>query len=129
MIQFLLLSAPSLWFLYNAYCLLVNYKRARQLDVPTICVPVSPDNPIWIALQTSFPSLFEDLPLKYFSFTRYCRLGWEFNDRYKTHQRLGDAWLLVTPNRNWLYFAQADAATDVFRRSQDFINPAWMLGE
>lgn len=126
MISLLLLSAPATWFLYNLYCLLINYRRASRLGVPTICVLISPDNPLWIALQTSFSSFFRHIPLDYLSFTKYSRCGWEFHDRYQTHQRLGEAWILVTPNRNWLYVSQAEAANDILRRSHEFVHPCWM---
>lgn len=125
----LLLSfVPGAWILYNAYCLMVNYRRASQLKIPTVCIPVSPDSPVWLALQTGFTSVFKYIPFDAVSFTRHCRLGWEFHDRYKTNERLGDAWMLVTRDRNWLYVAQAEAAHDIFSRSREFGRPVWMLG-
>ena len=126
--QLLLVYVLVLWCFYTGYCLLVNYRRASRLNVPIVCIPVSPDNPLWIALQTTFSSLFKHVPFDAFSFTQYCRLGWEFHDRYKTHQRLGDAWMLVTPDRNWLYVAQAEAAYEIFSRGREFGRPVWMLG-
>lgn len=91
--------------------------------------PISPDNSIWIALQTAFPFIIRRIPFGSIPLLRYCRLGWEFGDRYMTHQRLGDAWVLVTPGRNWLYVAQAEAAYDIFARGRDFGRPVFMLGE
>lgn len=117
------------WCSYNSYCLLLNYRRASSLSVPIVVVPISPDNPFWIALQTSLSSLFRHVPFGSFSFIRYCRLGWEFHDRYKTHQRLGDTWILVTPNRNWFHTSQADAAYDILSRSREFTRPVWMMSK
>ncbi len=127
--QLLLAFVPVVWCCYNAYCLLINYRRASCLNIPIVCVLVSPDNPFWIALQTAFSYGFKYIPFDALSFTRYCRLGWEFHDRYKTHQRLGDVWMLVTPDRNWLYIAQAEAAYAVFSRGREFGRPVWMLSE
>ena len=126
----LLLPAATLaiWCIYNAYCFILNYHRAPQLNIPLVCVPISPDNPLWIALQTSFSSVFKHVPFDYFSVTRYCQLGWEFHDRYKTHQRLGDAWILVTPDKNWFYTSHAEAACEIFSRSREFGRPVWMIG-
>lgn len=124
-----LLVIPIAWLGYYAWCLMLNYRRASQLNLPMVLVPVSPDNPLWIAIQTGFVFILRHFPFGIFSFTRYCRLGWEFHDRYKTHQRLGDAWLLVTPKRNWLYVAEAEAANEIFSRGRDFGRPIWMLGE
>ena len=126
----LLLAAAilAIWCIYNGYCLLLNYHHASRLKIPIVCVPITPDNPIWIALQTSFSSVFKYVPFDYFSVTRYCRLGWEFHDRYKTHQRLGDAWILVTPDKNWFHTSHAEAACDIFARSREFGRPVWMSG-
>ena len=126
-IHILLALVPVLWCFYNASCLLLNFRRASQLNIPVVCVPISPDNPLWIALQTTFSPILRHVPFDAFSTTRYCRLGWEFHDRFKTNQRLGDAWMLVTPNRNWLYIGQAQAASDVFSRGREFGRPVWML--
>ena len=123
-----LVCLPVTWLMYNAYCLLMNYRKAFKLGFPLIVVPVSPANPFWLAFQTAFPSVFRCLPLDLVSFTRYCRLGWEFRDRYRTHQRLGDAWILVTPSQNWLYVADTVATTEIFSRNKDFARPGWMLG-
>lgn len=119
---------PVLFVLYNGYHLLRNYIEASRLGLKLIVVPVSPDNPVWIAIQTGFGSILDLLPLDAFSFTKYCHLGWEFRDRYRTHLRLGDAWVLVTPARNWLYVADASAVNEILSRSKDFLRPVWMLG-
>lgn len=120
---------PLFWISYSMYCLLHNYREASRLGIPIICVPISPDNQLWIALQTAFPSLFKRLPFNAFAPTRHCRLGWEFRDRYKTHERLGDAWVAVTPWRNWIYIAQAEAAAEIYARNRDFVRCIWFLGE
>lgn len=123
-----LLLPPIAWVLYNAYCLFSNYVKASKLGVPIVACAVSPGNPLWIAFQTALGSILCYLPFDAISLTRYCRLGWEFHDRYRTHLRLGDAFMLVTPARNWLYLANAQTVSDIFSRSRDFKRPVWMLG-
>ena len=113
---------------YNFYSLYKNYLQAQELGLPIVAIPISPDNPLWIALQTSFTKVLQYVPFNAFSFTRHCRLGWEFHDRYQTHVRLGDAWVLVTPAKNWLYVTNGKAVTEIFSRSRDFVRPVWMLG-
>lgn len=127
----LLLSAylVASWGIYNVYCLLLNYRKASQLNIPIVVVPISPDSPLWIALQTGLSSFFQYIPFDAFSFSRYCRLGWEFHDRYKTHKRLGNTWILVTPDRNWFHTSQADAAHDILSRSREFVRPVWMMSK
>ena len=109
-----LASFPLVWLCYTAYRLFCNHRRASELHVPIVYALISSDNPLWIAFQTAFPFLCDIVPFESISFLRYSRLGWEFHDRSKTFERLGDAWVLVTPDKIWLYVAQADAASDVF---------------
>ena len=124
----ILLFLPVLWTLYSIYCLVVNYSKASNLGLPLVICAITPDNPLWIAFQTAFGSILRFFPFAAISFTRYCRLGWEFHDRYQTHSKLGDVWMLVTPARNWLYIANAEAVTEIFSRGRDFTRPVWMLG-
>lgn len=107
------------WLSLNAYRLLINYRRALSFKQPIVFAPISPNNPIWIALQTTFPFIFRRILFASIPLLRYCRLGWEFHDWYRTHERFGDAWVLVTPDRNWLYVAQGEAAYEIFFRGRD----------
>jgi hypothetical protein len=117
-----------LFVLYKVYSVYLNYTKASKLGLPLVVSPITPDDPLWIALQTAFGSILRHFPFAATSFTRHCRLGWEFHDRYQTHARLGDAWILVTPVRNWLYVANPAAVINIFGRGQDFMRPVWMLG-
>ena len=132
MFRYLLLAflLPLTGLLFYGVCAIcVNYVNARKLSLPIIIIPISPDNPLWIAFQISFSRLLRHFPFEATSFTRHCRLGWEFHDRFRTHARLGDAWILVTPAKNWLYVANDKAVNDIFSRSRDFVRPIWMLGK
>lgn len=119
---------PFVWLLYKARNLSLNYRRAAALNLPIVWAPVSPDSQVWIAIQVGLRSIMKHVPLEASSLTRYCRLGWEFHDRYKTHERLGNAWVLVTPHRIWLYVAESGAAHEINSRSRDFKRPVWMQG-
>lgn len=127
-IYLVLASILLAWLCFTAYRLFRNHQRALELKVPIVYAPISPDTPPWIAFQTAFPFLFDIIPFSAISVLRYSRLGWEFHDRSKTHERLGDAWVLVTPDKNWLYVAQAEAAYEIFSRGRDFDRAIWMLG-
>jgi len=128
--MFLLFAFLALvgYLLFNVYSTYINYMKASKLGLPLVISPITPDNTLWIALQTVFGSILRHFPFSASSFTRHCRLGWEFHDRSQAHVRLGDAWILVTPARNWLFVANAAAVTDIFGRGRDFIRPVWMLG-
>lgn len=36
--------------------------------------------------------------------------------------------MLVTPNQNWVFVAEAEAAAEISARNKDFGRPVWMLG-
>ena len=128
LVYLFLASLPLVWLCTTTYCLMHNYRLALKLNVPIVYAPISSDTPLWIAFQSAFPFIFKVIPFNNLSFLRYCGLGWEFHDRSKTHERLGDAWVLVTPSKNWLYVAQAGSAYDIFARGRDFGRAVWMLG-
>ncbi|KAI9689168.1 MAG: hypothetical protein M1822_000906 [Bathelium mastoideum] len=122
-----LLVFPTAWILYNCHCLYQNYLKISRLAIPHVFSPVNLDNPLWIAFQLACGSAIDYFPFAAFSFTRHCRLGWEVHDRYRTHARLGDAFIVVTPGKNWLFIADDEAVTDVFARNRDFKTPTWQL--
>lgn len=127
-VHFILSSVPLVWLCLMAYRLFCHYQGALKLNVPIVYAVISSDNPIWIAFQTVFPFVFDIVPLDAIPFLRHSRLGWEFYDRSRTFERLGDVWVLVTPEKNWLYVAQADAAYEILSRGRDFERAVWMLG-
>ena len=116
------------WTLYNVYCLIVNYSKTSELDLSQVICSMTPSNPLWTAFQTAFRKILRFFPFAATSFTRHCRLRWKFHDHFRTHAKLGDVWMLVTPARNRLYATNAEAVTEIFGRGRDFTRLMWMLG-
>ena len=118
---------PLLWFLQNVYCLFVNWRIARATGIPYLIILVSPDNPVWMLIGEHVTRIVRAL-LGESSFTRYCRLGWEYHDKHRIHQVYGDIIILTCPKRNWVHLANGEAIHDVLQRRNDFPRPAEMLG-
>ncbi|KAL8837432.1 MAG: hypothetical protein Q9170_002516 [Blastenia crenularia] len=119
-----LILPPAAWILYSWYCLWQNYQIARKIGVPLIIIPISHENPLWMVVDKKFfIPLFERFPFGTGTFTRYNWRGWEFADKSKSHEELGDVFVVVTPGRNWLYLCNAEALLDVFQRRTDFPRP------
>ncbi|KAL1876453.1 hypothetical protein Daus18300_002697 [Diaporthe australafricana] len=110
------------WTFYCNLCLLQNYLVARKIGVPLRVIPIDHVNPLWMLVDTKVLSLFKKLPgvLGDNSFTRYNFRTWEIHDRYGSHHEMGDAFIMVTPGRNWLYLANRDVLMEMFRRRSDF---------
>lgn len=112
----------ALWTLYCSVCLFQNYRVARKTGFTIRVIPIDHTNALWTLLDRKVLSLVRKLPgiLGNNSFTRYNFRTWELHERYRTHHELGDVFIMVTPGRNWLYVADPDIITEIFRRRTDF---------
>jgi hypothetical protein len=113
------LALASYGTLQSWYSLFQNYLKARKLGIRFHVIPISHLNHFWM--------LVDQKVLRYWkiifgesTFTRYNWMGWELHDRYKSHQELGDVFMLVTPGRNWLYIGHPDIVMEIVRRRDDF---------
>lgn len=93
---------------------------ARKIGVPLRVIPIDHVNPLWMLVDTKILALVKKLPWSNNSFTRYNFRTWEMHDRYDSHHEMGDAFIIVTPRRNWLYIANPDVIMDMFRRRSEF---------
>lgn len=101
------------------YSLLRNYLTARKIGLPLRVLPISHLNRFWMLVDRKVLYYVKKL-FGESTFTRYNWMGWELPDRYSSHRELGDAFILVTPGRNWLYLGHPDMVIDVVRRRDDF---------
>ncbi|KAI0023521.1 cytochrome P450 [Xylariomycetidae sp. FL0641] len=108
--------------LHPAFRLLHNYLAARKIGLPIRIIPFDHNNPIWMVCDRLVLRLVRRLPfgLGDNSLTRYNYRGWEVPDRYFSHHELGDAFIMVSPANLWLYVADPDTVTEIWRRGKDF---------
>ncbi|KAI2613258.1 cytochrome P450 [Hypoxylon sp. NC1633] len=118
-----ILSSIFSWAIYSGVCLLRNYRSARKLGLPIRVLPISHGNPFWMIVDSKVTSLFRRLPFGDNNFTRYNWRGWEVRDRCRSHLEMGDAYVQVTPGRNWVYLCSPESLLEVFRRRSDFPRP------
>jgi hypothetical protein len=114
------------WIFYLSYCAFSfrrNFNRVRHLNIPKIFNPLCPSNIAWLLIQPVALPLIRLLPLYAQEFVRYSKWGWEYEDRYRTHARLGDVWMQVTPSMNWVYVADPELVNEIFHRREDFRRP------
>ncbi|KFA80781.1 hypothetical protein S40288_10337 [Stachybotrys chartarum IBT 40288] len=114
------IGLTSLWAVYSAICLFHNYVKAARLGLPIRVIPISHTNPVWMLVDRKVISIIKRLPFANNNFTRYNYRGWELPDRYYSHHDMGEAFVLVTPGRNWIYLSNPDTLLDVFKRRTDF---------
>ncbi|KAH6608772.1 hypothetical protein Trco_002118 [Trichoderma cornu-damae] len=103
----------------SCYSLFRNYLVARRIGVRFHVIPISHLNRFWMLIDKRVlrhvKRIFGES-----TFTRYNWMGWELHDRYRSHHELGDAFMLVTPGRNWLYIGNPDLVMDIVRRRDEF---------
>ncbi|KAF7861433.1 hypothetical protein EAF04_007998 [Stromatinia cepivora] len=121
-----LLLLPMSFGIWNIFCLVKNYRIASQIGIPIRILIASGDNPVWILVSgivlPIIKAVFGDCDV-----ARYSRPGWEFRDKYRMHQELGDVVIHVSAGRNWLYICNAEAVNEIFKRRDDFDRPPDLL--
>lgn len=112
----------AVWPLYCGFCLYRNYQVARTTGLPIRIIPIDHTNALWTLLDRKILYFIKKLPgvLGNNNFTRYNFRTWELNDRYHSHHEMGDAFIIVTPFKNWFYIANPDVIMDIFRRRIEF---------
>lgn len=119
------------WLIHCGTCLFRNYREAQNIGVPIVTIPISHENPLWMLVDKKFfIPLLEHLPfgLGKGNVTRYNWRGWEFQDKSKSHEELGDVFVMIQPGRNFLYVCNAEALMEIFRRRSDFPRPLEIFG-
>ena len=119
----------AVWIFWTVSSFLANLKIARQTGLPIVISPVFIFNPLWVLCQQSLVPLFETLPWGLGDFIRYNKLGWTYEDKYRIHDEIGDAFIVVNPSQNDLYVAEAGAIDAITARRKDFTKPAAMYSE
>lgn len=122
----ILLSLGAAWTAYSVCCLYRNYTEACKIGIPVRVIPIDHLNKLWLLVDKQVVSLVRRLPgvLGNNNFTRFNYRGWHEHDGTLAHDEMGEAYVLVTPSRNWLYLANPDALMNMYRRGQDF--PRWV---
>lgn len=126
----LTISLPLVLFVIaTIWSLLRNYLIARGVGLPIVIVPISPENPVWMLLARYILPILQYIPFGNGHFTRFCHIGWEFDEKARAHVELGDAFMFATPGKNWIYLCDADAIHDVVRRERqgEFARPPELL--
>ncbi|KAI1419302.1 cytochrome P450, partial [Xylaria sp. FL1777] len=126
MIITMILGPVLAYMIWTFVELELNVRKARQLDVPYIRLPIDSNNVLWTIFQPYVWKILDRLPFAWSSypdFVRYSRRGWHYTDRSDTHVRLGPVWALVTPVATYMHFADPNAINEIFTRRSDFVRP------
>ena len=119
-----LITVPAIaWLIYSTICLIINIRRARTIGLPTIILPISPNNILWVLCEPFVLPIIDCLPFSFGNFRRYCNREWRYTEKYRPHLKLGDAWILVSPDANVLCLSNPEVVEELFLRRWDFKRP------
>ncbi|KAL9098342.1 MAG: hypothetical protein Q9163_005984 [Psora crenata] len=117
------LAICLLWTAATAYKVTSNYLKARQLGFPIVVGFIDPLNPLWILSYPTLLPLLRRLPFGLGDSFTYISLDWNYKDTYRSHEKYGDAFILVNPRRFQIIVADATAIDDILTRRKDFTKP------
>ncbi|EKG20449.1 Cytochrome P450 [Macrophomina phaseolina MS6] len=123
---FLLVLGPLLLHaLSTGTALLSNYNTARKIGLPIFILPISPENALWLIVGRHVAPWLKHLPFGGESISKVGYSGWEWVQKFSIHLEYGDAFVLVTPGKNWLYTCNGETLHDIFQRERrgDFERP------
>ncbi|OMP88823.1 Cytochrome P450 3A31 [Diplodia seriata] len=63
------------------------------------------------------------------NFSKFAHVGWEWELKYQAYRDFGDAILMASPGKNWIYVCNAETIHDVIQRERrhDFERPVELL--
>lgn len=128
---FLLVLGPLLLHaLSTGTALLSNYNTARKIGLPIFILPISPENALWLIVGRHVAPWLKHLPFGGESISKVGYSGWEWVQKFSIHLEYGDAFVLVTPGKNWLYTCNGETLHDIFQRERrgDFERPVEIWG-
>ncbi|KAH7000343.1 cytochrome P450 monooxygenase-like protein [Ilyonectria destructans] len=111
--------------IYYIWCLVSNYSIAKRIGLRTVIVPGNLTSPVWLLLGPRLAALERWLNGGQNRLLRYGWLGFDFKEKARVHLEMGDAFVIVTPGKNYVYLADSVAINHVFQteRRGDYVQP------
>jgi cytochrome P450 len=122
MLLYLTLLPFAVIVLYRTCRLVTNYVAAWRFGLPTILLPVTHEDVLWLLLRPLF-SWVPRLPFGLGSWYLYTDIGWPLEDGIKTVSELGETFVLVSPGRNQIVTAYPPAVERVYKDLKTWIIP------
>ncbi|KAH7144394.1 cytochrome P450 [Dactylonectria estremocensis] len=111
--------------IYYAWLIISNHAIAKPTGLRIIIVPGDLTNPVWWLLGPRLAALERWITGGENRLLRYGWLGFDFKGKARVHLEMGDAFIIVTPGKNYLYLADSVAISHVFEteRHGDYMQP------
>ncbi|KAL4753494.1 hypothetical protein BDW72DRAFT_210017 [Aspergillus terricola var. indicus] len=107
--------------IYKLLSFLRFYMHARRTGFPVFVSPVLSKSIPWMILGPALQPVYKKyLPNWIFERLEICAHGWEFRNKRAFHDRLGNVFVVVTPDECSIYIAEPALAQSVLQRRIDF---------
>ena len=100
------------------------YMKARKIGLPIVITPAVPLNPFWLLLIPLVGPLTSSLPGYLGEFLNYGRFAWYFQTKMRVLEKLGPAFVIVSPGGIQIQLCDGNAVEELLYRSNDFPKPA-----
>ncbi|KAI7788275.1 cytochrome P450 [Diaporthe eres] len=100
-----------------------KYIAARKTGLPVVTSLTNPTGALWELIKNIFLSYLTLFPGNVGQNARLNVFGWQFRAKHTAHQRLGNAFVQVTPSHNIVNIAGPDLVQQVIQRMDDFPKP------
>lgn len=115
-----LLALVGMLASWSAVTLRANMAQARATGLPILVRWIDLTNPMWMMFGSSIVLKCKEWNIGTKHFHRFYYFGWEANERYRIHEELGPAYLLVTPGCTYLSISDPAIIADVIHRRTEF---------
>lgn len=115
-----LISIISAYFIYRFLNFIRNYLEARRIGLPILLSPVSWQDPLWPLIGPQLEPL-KNLPLC--GWITYSSIGWTLHDRYKTHERLGPVFAIVSPRKTDIFVCDPETCKELLSSWRVWVKP------
>ncbi|TVY38744.1 11-oxo-beta-amyrin 30-oxidase [Lachnellula occidentalis] len=101
-----------------------HYRKAQRIGLPIVITPVVPLNPFWLVLIPLLGPLTSSLPGYLGEFLNYGSFTWYFQTKMRVLEKLGPAFVIVSPGGMQIQLCDGHAVEEILYRSNDFPKPA-----
>ncbi|TVY45728.1 Cytochrome P450 [Lachnellula subtilissima] len=101
-----------------------HYMKARKIGLPIVLTPAIPLHPFWMLLVPLVGPLTSSLPGYLGEFLNFGRFTWYFQTKMRILEKLGPAFVIVSPGGMQIQLCDGNAVEELLYRSNDFPKPA-----
>jgi hypothetical protein len=103
----------------HSYKLYTNYQQARRTQLRILISPFDPIGVTFLILSAYLGPLLSTM-----RWARVINPTWSWQDNFKNHEKLGSSFIVVTPEKNVLYSADAGVVEQVLGKRKVWVKPA-----